>query len=46
MAPSVVVVTSVGCLVERPVRAMVIEVRHVLGQYRHQMTAVDDQHPL
>jgi hypothetical protein len=41
MAP-VVVATSVGCLVERPVRAMVIEVRHVFGQCRHEMAAVDD----
>ena len=24
---------------------MVVEVRHVLGQYRHEMAAVDDQDP-
>jgi hypothetical protein len=24
----------------------VVEVRHVLGQHRHQMAAVDDQHPV
>lgn len=27
-------------------RPMVVEVRHVLGQYRHQMAAVDDQYPI
>jgi len=25
---------------------MVVEVRHVLGQYRHQMAVVDDQDPV
>jgi hypothetical protein len=25
---------------------MVVEVRHVLGQHRHKMAAVDDQHPV
>ena len=36
-APPVVVGTSVVCLVERAVRALVVEVRHVLGQHRHEM---------
>jgi hypothetical protein len=27
-------------------RAMVVELRHVLGQYRHQMAAVDGQDPV
>ena len=27
-------------------RAMVVEVRHVVGQHRIQMAAVDDQHPV
>jgi len=35
MAPPAVVVVSVVLLGERPVRAMVIEVRHVLGQQCH-----------
>jgi hypothetical protein len=33
-------------LVEGVVRAMVVEVRHVLGQHRRKMPAVDDQHPV
>jgi hypothetical protein len=30
-------------LAQRAVRAMVVEVRHVLGQYFGEMAAVDDQ---
>jgi hypothetical protein len=33
-------------LVERPVRAMVVEVRHVLGQHCGEMAAVDDEDPV
>jgi hypothetical protein len=46
MAPQAVVVTSVVLLGSGPVRAMVVEVRHVLGQHRYKMAAVDDQHPV
>jgi hypothetical protein len=33
-------------LVERAVRAVVVEVRDVLGQHCGEMAAVDDQHPV
>jgi hypothetical protein len=31
---------------QRAVWAMVVEVRHVLGQHCHEMAAVDDQYPV
>jgi hypothetical protein len=33
-------------LVKRTVWAVVVEVRHVLGQHRHKMAAAKDQHPV
>ena len=46
MATQAVVVTEWCCLVQCAVRAMVVEVRHVLGQHCREMAAVDDQHPV
>ena len=46
MATSVVVTTSVVLLGSAHVWAMVVEVRHVLGQHCGEMAAVEDQYPV
>ena len=47
MARRAVVVTSVVLLgLGRAVWAMVVEVRHVLGQHCREMAAIDDQYPV
>jgi hypothetical protein len=33
-------------LVERPVRAVMVEVRYVLGQHCREMAVIDDQYPV
>jgi hypothetical protein len=42
----VVVVTSVVLLAQRAVRAMLVEMRRILGQHPREMAAVDDQDPV